>query len=453
MIWDLVYIGGGASYEGAARGAALGLRVAVVERDRLGGAWLHAGCVPLKTLFQGATAFKRLSAGEIYGVRNARPVLDFEALLQRKATLRETLGGRLAEQLQRAGVTVFHGEGAIPEPGRVRVRGDGGETVLEAHHVVIATGSHPRRTAELQPDGVRVLTTDDALDLEEVPQSVCIVGGGASGCELASFYAAMGSQVTLLEREPTLLPRFDVDLGRELTAYFAAAGALIYTNVTSVAAARAPDGVTVDYVVAGQHQSVTVEKVVLAAGRQPNSHRLGLDALGVRLDGDGFIEVDDALSTSVPGISAVGDVKGEPMLGHLAAYESVWLAERIAGRAPPPIPYAAVAKVVDGMPQVATVGLSEGRARERYGAEVRVRRARPGLEATLAATEIGYLKLVFAPEGALVGAHLVGAHLGDAAALLAGAVRAGWKAEDLRAALVPQLSGLPLTSLLFSDEP
>lgn len=452
MVWDLVIIGGGAAYEGAIRAASLGLRVAVVERERLGGAWLHAGCVPLKILFQGATAFKRLSAGEAYGVRNARAVLDFEVLLQRKAMLRAALQRRITEALGRAGVTVFAGEGSIPEPGRVRVRGAESESLLETRNIVLATGSHPRRTTELQPDGVRVLTTDEALDLEEVPQSVCIVGGGASGCEFASFYAAMGSQVVLLEREPALLPSCDIDLGRELTANFAASGALIYTNVTSVMTARAPDGVTVDYVAAGQRQSATVEKVVLAVGRSPNSHRLGLDALGVRLDGAGFVEVDAGLQTSVPGVFAIGDVKGEPMAAHLAAYESVWLAERLASRQPAPLPYGAVARVIDGLPQVATVGLSEGAARERYGAEVRVRRARATLEATLAPDAVTYLKLVFAPEGPLVGAHLVGAATGDAVALLAGAVRAGWKTDDLKAALVPHLSGLPLSSLILHDE-
>lgn len=451
-MWDVVIIGGGAAYDGAIRAAGLGLRVAVVERDRIGGAWLHAGCVPLKTLFQGATAFKRLAAGEAFGVRNSRAVLDFEVLLQRKAALRAALQQRMTDALGRAGVTVFAGEGSVPEPGRVRVRGAASESMLEARNIVLATGSHPRRTTDLQPDGVRVLTTDDALELEEVPQSVCIVGGGASGCEFASFYAAMGSQVTLLEREPALLPSCDIDLGRELTARFAGAGALIYTNVTSVMTARAPDGVTVDYVVAGQRQSVTVEKVVLAVGRAPNSHRLGLDPLGVKLDGNGYVEVDADLQTNVPGVYAVGDVKGEPMAVHLAAYESVWLAERFAGRRPAPLPYDAVARVIDGLPQVATVGLSEGAARERFGADVRVRRARATPESALTPDAASYLKLVFSPEGPLVGAHVVGAATGDAIALLAGAVRAGWKTDDLKAALVPHLSGLPLASLILHDE-
>lgn len=374
--FDVLFLGGGpAGYVGALYAAKLGLRVAVVERDRLGGTCLHRGCIPTKALLQTAALYRAIrEAGPRAGVTADGVRFDAAAAHRAKGEAVLKLEQGIRHLFKRARIEVFRGTGRLLGPsifapaGAVGVRGEGGEdVVLTPKAVVIATGSRPKALPGLPPDGGRIVTSDEALTLEEVPRSAVIVGGGAIGVEWASLWRDLGAAVTVVEAAETLLPGEDAAIGRELARQFKKRGIRVLTGTTVDVDGTEPlpDGVRVRVRPvhgAGDGNVLEADVVLVAVGRAPNVEDLGLEAAGVRLE-NGFIATGPHYETTAPSIYAAGDVIGPPMLAHYAQAVARRVIDHLAGRGGGRLDPRLVPRAVYSFPEVAAVGLTEAAAR------------------------------------------------------------------------------------------
>jgi dihydrolipoamide dehydrogenase len=410
--FDLLVIGGGpGGYVAALRGAQLKLRTALVEREHLGGICLNWGCIPTKSLLHTADTLRRIRhAGEL-GLGVGEPVIDFARVMQRSREVAQRLNRGVAHLLEKAGVTVFNGHAAFSADRAVEVRGtDGARQRLSAKHTLLATGAHARSLPALPFDGQRVWGYRDALAATERPRSLLVIGAGAIGMEFASFYATLGTQVTLVEAQPRVLPGGDTDVSAFVARAFERDGIVVRTGATLERARVAADAVHVTLNAAGGTETLATERVLVAVGLAGNTDRLGLEHTRVRVE-RGRVVTDGWGATDEPGVHAIGDLVGAPMLAHKASHQGVACAERIAGQhegeaAPHPL----IPACVYSHPQSASVGLTEGEARQR-GITPRI--GRFPLEANGKAIAIGeaagFVKTLFdAASGALVGAHIVG---------------------------------------------
>jgi dihydrolipoamide dehydrogenase len=336
--------------------------------------------------------------------------------------------------MKKNGVQVVRGFGTLAAPGRVQVKDDRGEVrEFQTRNVLLATGSAPKPLPGLPFDGERVLSSDHALELSRVPESLAIIGGGAVGVEFASLYSRFGSQVTLIEMLPRLLPIEDADISTELERSFRRRGIQVHTGAKLEDTRVTGGGVTLTLRTAtGEVRTVQVEKLLVAAGRRPLTEGLGLEALEVKME-RGFVLVDGQMRTSAPGVSAIGDIVPTPALAHVATMEAVVATEAIAGLEPQPINYEHVPSCTYSSPEVASVGLTEARAKER-GFDVRVGRfpfSALGKARVLDHTE-GFVKLVSdARYGELLGVHLIGPHVTELLAEAGVALRLESTVEDL----------------------
>jgi len=410
--YDLVIIGGGpAGYTGAVRAAQLGLRTAVVERDKLGGVCLHWGCIPTKVLLHAAELVERLKHAETFGLDLGPVRVNFGRMQARKAQVVEGRHRGVQYLMRKNKVDVFAGVGRLLDRMRVGVAlNDGSETELRTRYVLIATGSAPRSIPGVTIDNVRVLDSTGALSLAAVPTSIAILGAGAVGVEFASLFGALGSQVTLIEMLPTLLPLEDQEIGKTLERLFVRKGIKVHTGATARSVTVRDDGVTL--AVASGDQQITVEAqyVLVAVGRGPLSEGLGLDEVDVATE-RGAISVDGDFRTTTPNIFAVGDVIGGPYrLAHVAADEAVHAVETMAGAETAPMNYMAVPRPTFSIPQVATMGLSEEQAAA-GGHAVRVGRfnfAANG-KAVIEGERDGFVKIVTdSRTGEILGIHMIG---------------------------------------------
>jgi dihydrolipoamide dehydrogenase len=424
---DLGIIGAGpGGYVAAIRAAQLGMNVALIERDQLGGVCLNRGCIPTKALLRTAellTAFQRAAD---WGIRAENVRLDYPAAARRRDLVVRNLRQGIAGLLKNQGVQVLQGRGRLTAPNRVEVRANGPVETIEARHMIVATGSRPAVPpipgADL-PD--LVVTSDDALALKELPRSLVVIGGGAVGAEWADILHAFGCETTILEMMPTLLPTEDEEIGKMLARLFTKRGIKVVTGARVLAIEAASDGgAVVRYAVAdGQETTVASERVLMGVGRSPLTADLGLETVGVRLE-RGWIPVDEGLQTNVAGVYAVGDVTGHQLLAHVASHQGVVAVERLAGR-DRRIDYDQVPACIFTHPEVASVGLSEARARE-AGHDVRVGRfpfAALGRAQTFGDTD-GMVKIVVdAKYEAILGVHILGATASDMIAEAALAIR------------------------------
>ncbi len=407
--YDVVVIGGGwGGYTAAVRAAQHGLRVALIERDRLGGTCLHRGCIPTKVLLQTADVLALAARAQEFGVRLSPPELDYTRV---RARIEEVVG-RLYRGLQSLvggnRVTLISGHARLRAPGRVVVEGHG---EVEAASTVIATGSRPRGLPGLVFDGHLILSSDDLLTMERVPRSIVIVGAGAVGVEFASCYADFGCQVTLVEVAPRILPQEDADVSAALARSLAARGVRILTGTTLLPERVAPGEGGVRLTARGPEGEtpLAAEAVLVAVGREPVTEGLGLEAVGVRLE-RGFVAVDADMRTSVSGLYAVGDVTGGLLLAHVAAAEGALAADRIAGRPTVALDYRRLPRATYCRPQVASIGLTEEEAKAQ-GYAVATGRAhlRANGKALIAGEPEGFVKLVAdARSGDVLGVHILG---------------------------------------------
>jgi dihydrolipoamide dehydrogenase len=408
---DVCVIGTGpGGYIAAVRAAQLGLKVAVVEREEIGGVCLNTGCIPTKAMLRSAEVLTTMRHAADYGVLAENVSVDFEKVIARRQKVVKQLTSGVGSLFKSYGVQVFRGSGELVEQGEVRVTGNEDATI-NTKNVIIATGSVPAKLPIPGADGPGVIDSDGALALREIPKSMLIIGGGAVGSEWACVFSAFGTQVTLVEMLPTLLPLEDEDMGRTLARSLQRQGVTVHTDALLEEIATGDDGLSVGILTLkdGKQERVSAEKVLVGVGRKPNTPGLGLDTLGVKTDRRGFVEVDEYLRTSVRNVYAIGDVTGKQLLAHLASHQGVVAAEAIAGTGHP-MDYKAVPACTYTHPEVASVGLSEKKAREQ-GYDVRIGRfpfQANGRALTYGDAE-GMVKVVAdAKYGELLGMHIIG---------------------------------------------
>jgi len=431
--YDLAVIGGGpGGYVAAIRGAQLGLRVALVERDRLGGVCLNWGCIPTKSLLASAAAAAVVSRAGEFGIKAGPAAVSADDMFRRKDEIVAKLRSGVETLLRKRRVTVFRGAGALAGAGVVEIAGEGGAERVEAGSVILATGSEAIVPPAFPYDGRVVVTSREALSRADVPETVMVVGAGAVGCEFAGLYAAMGRRVVLVEMLPEILPGEDAAAARVLRAAFRRAGvdARTGTRVESVAVrgdaaeAALSDGST-----------VAAGMVLLAMGRRPLSDGLRLSEHGVATE-RGAVKVNERMETTATGVYAIGDLVGGLMLAHVASHEGVVAASRAAGR-DAAMDYRAVPRCTFTHPEVAGVGLTEDEAAAR-GLDVRTGRfpfSALGKAAAVGETQ-GFVKIVCERDsGVVVGGTIVGAGASDLIHEIALAVRVRLTADDLASAV------------------
>ena len=361
--FDVVVIGGGpGGYAAALYGASAGLSVAVVERDKVGGTCLHRGCIPAKEFLETATVVRTVAGAKEFGVHAGQPTVDFAVSQGRKQKVVDQLHKGLAGLMKGRGIETVEGVGTLQADRRVHVRhGDGREIEIVGHDVILAAGSRPRTIPGFEVDGRYVLTSDEVLALDTLPASVAVIGGGAIGCEFASMFSDLGTQVTVLEALPTLLPGCDDDIVGVVARSFRKRGIAVHTGVTVRGHTPNGSGTTVEF---GEGQSVAVDAVVVSVGRRPYSEGLVVVGADVALDDRGFVVVDDYMRTSAPGVWAVGDLVDTPQLAHVGFAEAIVAIKTILGEATVPVDYSRVPWAVYCHPEVAFAGLTEAAARD-----------------------------------------------------------------------------------------
>ncbi len=410
---DLLVIGGGTGgYTAAIRAAQLGLSAAIVEADKIGGTCLHKGCIPTKTWLHSAEVLTQTRNAATFGVQTGEPSLDYPAMRARQQAVVETLHQSIRSVIGKHKIEMIEGRGTIVSPNEVAV----GERRIWAKNIVVATGSRPKGLPGLEPDGDRILTSDEMLELEEAPKSIAIIGGGAIGCEFASFFTDIGTKVTLIEALPALVPLEDSDAGKAVAKAFAARGVDVMTAANVLTdRTRSYDGVvelTVEH--DGEEKQVQADTVLLAVGREAVTDGLGLENTKVEIE-NGWIKVDGAYRTAEPSIYAVGDAIGGLLLAHVAGAEGFIAAEAVAGKEAEKLDYDRVPRVTYSNPQVAAVGLTLDQAKER-GLNAKSQRfsLKYNAMALIQDETDGFAKVVFDVDGGdVLGVHLVGAHVAE----------------------------------------
>jgi dihydrolipoamide dehydrogenase len=407
--YDVVIIGAGpGGYVAAIRAAQLGLRVALVEQERLGGVCLNWGCIPTKALLRNAEVLDLLRRGEEFGFTTTGLRADFGAAVERSHRASQRLVKGVNTLMKKNGVDVLRGRGTLRSPKEVGVAlTKGGSRNLSAHNIIIATGARPRGLPGVLPDGKRVLTYRQAVALREVPDSVCIIGAGSIAMEFAHIWRTYGAEVTVVEALDRVLPLEDADVSAEIERAFRRRGVRLLTGTRVVATEPTPEGVCVT--ITGERQPLQVTRVLVVAGVTPNSDDLGLEQAGIRRE-EGFIAIDEAMRTTASHIYAIGDVTGKRMLAHVASAQGIVAAETIAGQNPRPLDYGAMPRCTYCQPQVASFGYT---AKEAAVEGYAVRTSRFPFSASGKALAYGdrrgFVKIVIdGVSGEILGAHLVG---------------------------------------------
>lgn len=412
--FDVVIIGGGpGGYVAALRAAQLGMRTALIERDRVGGLCLNWGCIPSKALLWNAEVVNLVRQADVWGIAYDNLRLDPAKAVDRSRKVVDRMVSGVEFLLKKRGVTLIQGSGRLTGAGAVAV--DAQEVRGDA--VIIATGARPRSLPGVDIDGEVVLTSREALALRETPERVVIVGGGPIGCEFAYYWRAYGAEVTILEMLDHLLPLEDPDVSVQVERAFKKQGIGFRTGARVASVERGGRGAAVRFTAGGKEETLEADKVLMGVGFQPNTEELGLEAAGVQTD-RGWVQVDAELRTTAPGVYAIGDVTGRLMLAHVASAMGVYVVERLAGLQPPVIEYEKMPRATYCQPQVGSVGLTEAQARER-GHDVRIGRFpfRANGKAVAIEHTDGMIKVIAdAATGEILGVHLVGP---DATELLA----------------------------------
>jgi dihydrolipoamide dehydrogenase len=420
--FDVIIIGSGpGGYVTAIRAAQLGLKTAMVEKSYLGGICLNWGCIPTKALLRSAEIFHYMQHAKDYGLSAEKISYDPKAVVQRSRGVSKRLSDGVAFLMKKNKVTVIWGEATLDAPGKVTVKksaveapkGALGEGSYQAKHIIVATGARPRVLPGLEPDKKLVWTYFEAMVPDKMPKSLLVVGSGAIGMEFASFFRTMGADVTVVEVLPQVLPVEDAEISKFAQKAFEKQGIKILTNTKVTKLEKKSDSVvaTIDDG-KGKPQTIEVDRVISAVGVVGNIENLGLEKLGVKTD-RGCIVIDGFCKTNVPGIYAIGDVAGPPMLAHKAEHEGVICVEAIAGGHPHPMDKNMIPGCTYCQPQVASVGMTEAKAKE-SGREIRVGRF-PFVgngKAIALGEDQGLVKVIFDKKtGQLLGAHMVGAEV------------------------------------------
>jgi dihydrolipoamide dehydrogenase len=430
--FDLIVLGAGTGgYSAAIRGAGLGLRVALVERDKVGGTCLHRGCIPTKALLHSAEVFDTIGEAGSFGISAENRTYDWPGVQTYKDKVVTKMFKGLEALIKHQKIEVVRGSGTMTSPTTISVEG----RELTAKNIVVATGSEPKMIPGLKRGG-RVITSDEAL-VNGVPQSAIVLGAGSVGVEFASIWASFGATVTVVEMLPSMLPLEDADLGKEIAKHFGKRGIKCLTGAKLEEAAVTDDGVRATVSLDGKTETIDAEVLLVAVGRGPVSEGAGLDAAGVKLDQRGFVQVDDKLLTTAPGVYAVGDCINTPGLAHVSFGEGMFVAEQLAGHKTAPVDYNAVPRATYSSPEVAAVGMTEAQAREKGFDVVTKTVQMAGIGKAVILQTSGLCKIVAEKGGRVLGVHFIGARVTE---LVAEAMLAvGWEAmpEEIAALIHP----------------
>ncbi|KKK38192.1 dihydrolipoamide dehydrogenase [Mesobacillus campisalis] len=415
--YDVVIIGGGpGGYVAAIRASQLGLKTAVVEKGKLGGTCLHAGCIPSKALLRSAEVFVQSKKSEQFGVIAPEVRLDFSIVQSRKEETQDRLYKGIQHLMKKGKIDVLEGKGSILQAGKVLVEeNNGSEVILNAKNILIATGSRPRTLPGLEADGQTVMTSDEALKMEKLPESILIVGGGVIGIEWASMLADFELKVTVIEYADRILPTEDKDVSKEVQRLMKKKGVKIVTGAKVLPETLDKgEGVSIKAEHKGKEVLFSAEKLLVSVGRLPNVEGIGLENTAIELD-RGFIRANEYCETNEQGIYAIGDVIGGLQLAHVASHEGLIAVEHMAGKSPAPLDPTLVSKCVYSSPEVASVGLTEEEAKEK-GYQIKAGKFsfRAIGKALVFGESDGFVKLVVEDgSNKLLGAHMVGPHVTD----------------------------------------
>ncbi len=404
--YDVVVLGGGpAGYAFALRGALLGLKIAMVERDKVGGTCLHRGCIPTKALLHSAEVMDNIREAEDFGITAENPSFDWAKVQRSKSDPIKKLHAGLQSVIKARKIDVIEGNGNLGEKGTILVDGQ----QVSGRNVVLAPGSYARSLPGLDPDGERIITSDEALTLETFPSSIAVIGAGAVGVEFASIYRSFGADVTLIEALDRIIPLEDAELSKELTASFKRRGITTYAGAKVENVDKSNSKVRIAVNTGKKTETIEVEQVLVAVGRGAATDGLDLDRWEVKTD-RGYIVIDGE-NLAAENVYAIGDATaGTPQLAHVAFGQGFATAERIAGGSPIPVDFErGVPHATYCVPEVASVGLTEAQAKEK-GYDVKVtKHSFAGIaKAQMMHQARGFSKIVAEKDGAILGIHIIG---------------------------------------------
>ncbi len=414
MNFDLIVIGSGpGGYVAAIRAAQLKMKVAIVEKESLGGICLNWGCIPTKALLKSAQVFEYINHASDYGISVKDSSVDFESVIKRSRGVAEGMSKGVQFLMKKNNITVLNGYGKLVAKGKVEVAAeDGKKEVHEAKNIILATGARSRELPAMKIDGKKIVGYRDAMVLPKMPKKVVVVGSGAIGCEFAYFYHAMGAEVTIVEFLPNILPLEDEEVSKQLTRIYKKNGMSIMTESEVTHVDTAGKGCTVTVKTKKGEEKLECDVVISAVGVSTNLENIGLETLGVKTE-KGKVLVDDYYKTNVDGVYAIGDIVKGPALAHVASAEGIICVEKIAGMNPHPLDYGNIPSCTYCWPEVASVGMTEKQAKE-AGYEIKVGKfpfSASG-KASAAGAKDGFVKVIFdAKYGEWLGAHMIGANV------------------------------------------
>ena len=435
--FDVVIIGGGpGGYVAAVRASQLGLKTALIEKEHLGGVCLNWGCIPTKSLLRNAEVIHLLSKGRGFGFKFENLSFDYGEAHKRSRSVAARQTKRISILMKNHQVTVYAGFGRLVNDREVEVEPSGER--LTARNIIVATGARPKPLPEYAFDGNKVINYRTALDLREIPQSAVIVGAGPIGMEFATLWSRYGSKITVVEMMPHVMPNEDQDISVEVERQFKRVGIEVRTGARVEAICQEEKGTSVTVVQGEKTENIPAQKVLVCIGFAPNSENLGLEEIGVKLT-RGFVDIDERMASTVPGIYAIGDVTGKVGLAHAASAQGIVAAEAMAGRPTHALDYTKIPRCTYAYPEVAAVGLSEKQAREAGYEVVTVQSPFAANGKALAMDDnFGFAKIIAeAKDRKILGVHLVGAHVTELIAGPAGMIRLGSTAEELAQTVHP----------------
>ncbi|MDO8462434.1 MAG: dihydrolipoyl dehydrogenase [Deltaproteobacteria bacterium] len=409
--YDLIVIGTGpGGYVAAIRAAQLGLKVAAIEKEKVGGVCLNWGCIPTKSLLESAHLFQKMKKADEYGLKTGEIGFDFSSVIKRS----RTVAGRLEKGVQflfrKNKIDLHEGQAELIAPGKVGLKSSQGEKELSAKNIILATGARPKVLPGMEPDGEKIITYREAIQLQKFPKQLAIVGAGAIGVEMAYFYQSLGAEVSLFEIAPNILPLEDAEVSDALEKHYKKEGWKIHTNTSVEKVEKTASGVKILWRSGEQKGETTADVLLVAVGMQGNGDVFGKKVLSGD-EKNGFVKVNERFQTAKDGIYAIGDLIGPPLLAHVASVEGIAAVEGIAGKTPHPINYDRIPSCVYCEPQVAHVGLTEKQAREKTD-KIRVGRFpfQASGRALSSGESFGFVKVIVDDQyGEILGVHLVGA--------------------------------------------
>ena len=415
MNYDIIVIGSGpGGYVTAIRASQLGLKTAIVERESLGGICLNWGCIPTKALLKSANVYEYLTHAKDYGINVSEASADFDAMISRSRNVANGMSTGIQFLMKKNKIDVINGQGKIAQGKKVMVTSeDGTITEYTANKgVILATGTRSRKLPNLPQDGKKIIGYREAMTLPIQPKKIIIVGSGAIGSEFAYFYNAIGTEVTLVEFLPSIVPLEDEEVSKQLEKSFKKSGIKVMTNASVESADTTGNGCVVSIKTAKGIETIECDIVLSAVGVETNLENIGLEDVGIVTD-KGKILVNDYYQTNIPGYYAIGDIVPGPALAHVASAEGIICIEKIAGHHPEPLDYGNIPGCTYSNPEIASVGITEKVAKEK-GLDVKIGKfpfSASG-KASAAGTKDGFVKLIFdAKYGELLGAHMIGANV------------------------------------------